>query len=184
MSWAIWITGRPGSGKSTIARRVAAALQARGVDVSLLEASAFCATILPGRVPTARELDIVHRALTYTACLLTRAGVPVIIDATAHRREWRDHARTAIGHFAEVQLVCPPELCGARERAARWTAGPEPRHAAPAGGEPELVVDYEHSLTAELTVDTEAQHVWAAVEHVVHLAEALHRHARRERPAS
>lgn len=184
MSWAIWITGRPGSGKSTIAQRVAAALQARGVGVIVLEAVAFCAALVPGRVPTAHELDIVHRALGYTACLLTRAGVPVIIDATAHRREWREHARTAIGHFAEVQLVCPPEICGARERAARWGGGTRPATASPAPPEPELVVDYEHSLTAELTVDTEAQHVWAAVEHVIHLAEALHRHARRERPAS
>lgn len=184
MSWAIWITGRPGSGKSTIARRVAAALEARGVTLSVLEASAFCAALIPGRVPTAHELDIVHRALTYTACLLTQAGIPVIIDATAHRREWRDHARSAIGHFAEVQLVCPPEICDARERAVRWTPGPPAASPSPAVTAPELVLDYEQSFTAELTVDTEAQHVWTAVEHVIHLAEVLHRHARRQRPAS
>ena len=37
MSWAIWITGPPGSGKSTIARAAASMLAADGVPVRVLE---------------------------------------------------------------------------------------------------------------------------------------------------
>ncbi len=37
MGWAIWITGPPGSGKTTLARGAAAALEARGIFVTVLE---------------------------------------------------------------------------------------------------------------------------------------------------
>ena len=178
MSWAIWITGRPGSGKSTIARQVATALERRGQRVAVLEASAFAAELVPGRSPSAHELDIVYRALIRTAAELTRAGVPVVIDATAHRRAWRELARDAIARFAEVQLVCPDEVCGAREQAARWSRVLSAAQGALAPAEPDIVLDYEYSLRAELTVDTEAQHVWTAVEGILGLIERLGETAR------
>ncbi len=174
MSWAIWITGRPGSGKSTLARQVAAALERRGERVAILEASAFAAEMVPERPPSAHEWDIVHRALIRVAGELTRAGVPVIIDATAHRRVWRELARAAIPRFAEIQLVCPDEICGAREQGVRWSQMVSPGHESLAPAEPEIVLDYEYSLRAELTVDTETQHVWSAAEGVLLLIERLH----------
>jgi adenylylsulfate kinase len=185
MSWAIWITGPPGSGKSTIAQNAVIALEKRGVTAVLLESAAFCAALVPARTPLEWELDIVYRALVYTAAVVTRAGIPVIIDATAPRREWRDMARASIPHFAEVQLVCPPEICGARERTARWSRTTLGAHRPdPAGPDPEIVLTYEHSLRAELTVDTQAQHVWTAVEHVLLLADRLVRKASSPRTAA
>ena len=175
MSWAIWITGRPGSGKSTLAHQVAAALGRREERVAILEASAFAAEMVPGRAPSAHEWDLVHRALIRTACELTRAGVPVIIDATAHRRDWREQARAAIPRFAEIQLVCPDEICGAREQAARWSEVLSAGQRRLAPDEPDFVLDYEYSLRPDLTVDTETQHVWRAVEGVLSLVERLRR---------
>jgi adenylylsulfate kinase len=177
VSWAIWITGRPGSGKSTLARQVAAALERRGERVAVLEASAFAGEIVPGRSPSGPEWDIVHRALIRAAAELTRAGVPVIIDATAHRREWRELARTAIPRFAEIQLVCPDELCGAREQSARWNQVLSAERGRLAPAAPDIVLDYEYSLRADLTVNTELQHVWSAVEGVLLLVERLHAEA-------
>ena len=181
MSWAIWITGRPGSGKSTIARQVAAALEQRGQRVALLEASAFAGEMIPGRPPSSHELDLVYRALICTAAELTRAGIPVVIDATAHRRAWRELARRAIARFAEVQLVCPDELCGAREQAVRWSRVLAPAPGALAPAEPDIVLDYEYSLQAELTVDTAVQHVWTAVEGILGLVDRL---ARAQQPGA
>jgi len=174
MSWALWITGRPGSGKTTIARQVAAALEKRGEQVVVLEAAECVTALIPDHAASSHELDIVHRALIYTAATLTLAGLPVIIDATAHRRAWRDLARATLHTFAEVQLVCGDATCGAREQAVRWrrmTSVVQGRSCL----EPDVIVDYEYSLGAELTVDTEAQHVWTAVEDVLLLVERLRR---------
>ena len=52
--------------------------------------------------------------------LLTDAGVSVIVDATAPRRVWREAARAMIPSFAEIQLLCPTDVCLERERAVRW----------------------------------------------------------------
>jgi adenylylsulfate kinase len=176
VSWVIWITGRPGSGKTTIAQEVAGALRRRGEQVAVLDANSLTAALVPGRAPSPLELDLIHRAIAYTASALAQAGVPAIIDATAPRRAWRDLAREVLNHFAEVQLVCPEAICGAREQSARWSGMFRVGTQKSAPSEPEMVLDYEYSLGADLTLDTEALHPWAAVEQVLSLVERLRRH--------
>jgi adenylylsulfate kinase len=182
VSWAIWITGRPGSGKTTIAQQVVACLRARGERVALLEASAIAAALVPERAPSAHELDLIHRAVVQAAAALVRAGVPVIIDATAPRRAWRDLARQTIAPFAEVQLTCPDAICGAREQAVRWRRVFTISQGTAAPADPDVVLDYEHSFRAELTVDTQIQPVSSAVADVLLLVERLRRDAQRPAP--
>ena len=173
MSWAIWITGRPGSGKTTLARAAAQALHERGVPVQVLELSTARKAMLGGHPETEHERDLVYRALAYAALAVTSAGVPVIVDATAPRRALREWARTLIPHFAEVQLVCSPEVCVVREQTARWHA--PSAEATLTATLPELAIDYEVSLRPELTLDTEVHERWAAVEEVLRLAQHLER---------
>ena len=172
MSWAIWITGRPGSGKTTLAGRVADALRDWPVAVAVLDVARARRAMVGRDWVAGAEEEMVHRAVAYAATLLTRAGVAVVIDATAPRRAWRDEAREWITHFAEVQLICPPEVCVERERAARWQ---------PAGGAPEaapdLALDYEESLHPELRLHTHVPGLVSAVEEVLRLAARLHRAA-------
>ena len=96
MSWAIWITGPPASGKSTLARAVAEALTRDGGRACVLELDAMRRVVTPTPTYTDTERDLVYRALVWLASTLVDAGVPVIVDATAHRREWRDLARAVI----------------------------------------------------------------------------------------
>lgn len=186
MSWAIWITGLPGSGKSTLAWSTADALAARGIPVRVLELDAVRRFLCADRPESEPAREIIHRALAYTAKLLTEAGVSAIVDATAPRRAWRAMARSLIARFAEVQLVCPRELCIERERAVRWQLGgrapvqaPARSGAAPAAAAPDLGFDYEHSLRPELILHTDVQDLWRAVEDVVQL---VHRLRHREAP--
>lgn len=170
--WAIWITGRPGSGKSTIATRVAEVLRERGARVRLLDLAPVQRFLLGGEPGGEAEQDIVHRALAYAAKLLTEAGVSVIVDATAARRAWRDAARALIPCFAEIQLLCPFEVCLERERAVRWGLTFETT-AAPATAKPDMAIDYEEATRPDLAIRTDVYDVHAAAERVLSVIRQL-----------
>jgi adenylylsulfate kinase len=176
VSWAIWITGRPGSGKSTVARATATRLAEAGEPVAHLELDAMRAVFTPHPAYTETERELVYRALVFAALSLVDAGIPVIVDATAHRRAWRDLARASIRRFAEVQLDCPPEVAEARERTRPAGAAPRDIYAgaaAPGATVPGVNVPYERALAPELTVDTAAEDVWSAGARVSALALTL-----------
>jgi adenylylsulfate kinase len=178
MSWVIWITGLPGSGKTTLAAAVAEALEARGIRVRHLDVAEVENALLGGPARSELERELVHRALAYTAKSLSESGVPVVVDATASRRSWREMARAMIPHFAEVQLLCPPDVCGDRERMVRWRRqAPTPPRAGSglASPEPEIVLSYEYSLHPDLTLHTDARDVWGTVNELLGLALRLDR---------
>jgi hypothetical protein len=83
-------------------------------------------------------------------------------------------ARDLLAPFAEVELVCPPDVCRTRERAVRWNIVPCPGPARPTGG-PELGFDYAPPAAADLTVNTDALDTWAATDAVLGLIARLQR---------
>jgi adenylylsulfate kinase len=170
--WVLWITGLPGSGKTTLAARAAEALTRRGLPVRYLSWDDFRGAVGPGGPRSEPENEILHRALVVTAMLLADAGVRVIVDATAPRRRWRALARRLIPRFAEVQLRCPQATCAEREIRRRWSApAAEP-------ATPEIVLAYEEASTPELVLDTDARAVEVCVQEIVRLAWGLERGAR------
>ena len=172
MSWVIWIEGLPGSGKTTLARKVAGALAVDGVGVEVLDYADVAETIGVPVSPAPMEIDAVYRALVASAVALAAAGHPVIVAATTSRRAWRSLARRHIARFAEVELLCEPELAAARERAARWRLTPEWR-AGRHSGTPEMVLDYEAALSAELTLRTDSIDAATAAREITRLARRL-----------
>lgn len=175
---AIWITGRPGSGKTSLAHRVADSLSAHGIPARVLEFGALSRFLLDGSPTSDAGREIVHRALRYATKLLAEAGVTVLVDDTAPRRAWREAARALIPRFAEVQLLCPTEICVERERAARWElAAPfrTVRGLPTAEAAPDMRFDYEESLRPDLMVRTDVHDPWSAAELVLHLIRRLNR---------
>lgn len=171
---AIWLTGLPGSGKSTIAE----GLLMRDPALTVLSMDSLRKLITPAPTYSDAERDIVYRAIVAMAGQLTALGHDVLIDATGNRRLWRDLARTHIPRFAEVYLRCPVEICMTRESSRKET------HHAPAGiyrkgaegcPVPGLTAPYEEPLDPELALDTQgdAPNVDVEVEAVMRLIDKM-----------
>lgn len=124
-AFAVWVTGLPASGKSTIARALVSALAARGLDAALLESDVLRGVLTPHARYDVEEREVFYRQLAYIGVLLTKHGVPVIFDATANRRVYRDDARRQIPGFLEVYVECPLEICMSRDPKSIYQAGHE-----------------------------------------------------------
>lgn len=147
-AFVVWLTGLPASGKSTVRRALVGQLTARGVRPAVLESDALRDALTPDASYAPAERDLFYRCIVLTARLLAEHGVPVIIDATAHRRAWRDAARAALPRFAEIFVSTPLEVCMARDPKGIYRAGLEKS----AGHVPGLHEPYEPPLNAELTI--------------------------------
>ncbi|HDZ00237.1 MAG TPA: adenylyl-sulfate kinase [Nitrospirae bacterium] len=156
MAFVIWITGLPGSGKST----VALAVKEKIPDAVILRMDEFRKIVTPVPAYSDEEREHVYRALVYTAKTLYNLGHNVIIDATGNRKSWRQLARELIPDYYEIYLKCPLVLCMEREKTRLNT------HAAPTGiyekakagrPVPGINVPYEEPEKPELIVDTEKE---------------------------
>jgi adenylylsulfate kinase len=180
MSWAVWITGLPGSGKSVIAATTAEMLEAWDCPVVVLELDQIRRVITPHPTYSDAEREAVYRALVHIGAGLVDAGIPVIFDATAHRRAWRDLARAAIKEFAEVQLMCPLEICRQREAARVGSHAPSGiynRAGRPGSRVPGVDVNYELARSPELMLDTKDLSVEAAAAAIVAMVTTRFLHA-------
>jgi adenylylsulfate kinase len=111
----VWITGLPASGKSTVAAAVVTQLAARGINLAVLESDELRKIFTPEPRYDEKERDTFYRQMVYVGALLVRHGVPVLFDATANRRAYRDLARKQIRQFLEVYVDSPLETCTARD---------------------------------------------------------------------
>jgi adenylylsulfate kinase len=91
----------------------------------VLESDALRPIFSPHPTYTDEERDIFYSQLVYVGTLLIQHGVPVIFDATANRRRYREHARKEIPRFLEVYVECPLETCMARDPKGIYHRGRE-----------------------------------------------------------
>ena len=105
--WALWFTGLPGCGKSTIARAVHAALASQGWDVDMLIMDERRKHYFHTPAYSAEERARAYELFAHEAAELVAQGRGVILDATAHRLAMRERAREMIPRFAEALVRCP-----------------------------------------------------------------------------
>ena len=166
-SFAVWLTGLPASGKSTVARALAAELDGRGIRAAVLESDAVRREIASDAGYGEAARDAFYATLAYIARVLVLHGVPVIVDATANRRAYRDRARAAIPPFLEVYVRCPLAVCQARDPKGIYRRGA----AGAAQDVPGVSAPYEPPLTPEVVVDGEKDDPAAAAREIVSVLE-------------
>ena len=166
----IWITGLPGSGKSTIAD----AVKQKHPDFMILRMDDLRKIVTPQPTYSEAEREMVYRGIIYMARILSELNHAVIIDATGHMRRWRDLARETLPSFMEVYLKCSLETCRQREEQRAET------HGAPKGiyqkGKagwpvPGVTVPYEETPSPEVVIDAEKIMAEDAAELIVRFIE-------------
>jgi adenylylsulfate kinase len=147
--FAVWITGLPASGKSSITRELTKKLIARGVPVAVLESDEMRKILTPEPTYSEKEREQFYRALVLIGELITRSGMNVIFDATANLRDYRDHARSLIKKFVEVYVDCTLEVCMKRDPKGIYKSAASGKAATVPG----VQASYEPPLHPEITLN-------------------------------
>jgi adenylylsulfate kinase len=168
LAFAIWITGLPASGKSTIVTALKPKLEGLGLTVEVLESDEVRRVITPIPTYSEAERDLFYRALAFIGQKLVAHGVTVVFDATASRRIYRDFARSVIPRFIEVALECPLTTCMERDRKGTYRKGQRGESLTVPG----LQSPYEAPIKPDLRIDTTSTPSGAAAGQIVDLVKA------------
>ena len=159
--FAIWITGLPASGKSTISGALVAKLKRRGVAVAVLESDVLRRVLGHGYDEAGRASF--YDAMTWIGSLLVRNGVSVVFDATANKRAFRERARREIVDFIEVWVDTPLEVCMERDPKGIYGAAREGK----ADAVPGLQDAYEPSDKPDIVVHGDSEDPEAAADRII-----------------
>jgi adenylylsulfate kinase len=111
----LWFTGLSGAGKTTLARAVERHLKASGRKVEILDSDIARTHLSKGLGFSREDRNTNIRRIAFVCKLLTRNDIVSIAAVISPYREARDWARQEIGHFVEVYIRCPIEVCRLRD---------------------------------------------------------------------
>ena len=157
----VWLTGLPGSGKTTIARQLEPELRKLGWPVEVLDGDEIRQNLSKGLGFSREDRETHLKRVTYVAKLLSRNGVAVIAAFISPYRNIREYARKETMNFVEVFVKCSVEACAKRDPKGLYKkassgqikdlTGPQDLYEDPL--QPDLVVDTER-LNLRESVDT------------------------------
>ena len=161
----IWITGLPGSGKSTISR-----LLSRRINAEWLRLDEIRKIITPEPSYTHEEKLIVYRSLAFIAGYLAKKGFRVVVDATDETGEGRRTLRKIVRDIKVVQLECSKEERIKREEERKDSAGVRELYERALRGEIRLAgvnAPYKKEESPAVMINTEEKSPDEAVEMIV-----------------
>jgi adenylylsulfate kinase len=164
-SFALWITGLPASGKSAVAAQLVRLFRERDIEPAVLESDALRRVFSEAPSYDDAGRQYFYTAVAFIAATLVSRGIPVIVDATANRRAYRDRARRTIARFAEVYVDCPLEVCMRRDPKGLY------RHALddPENRMPGLGAAYEPPEHPDIVIRGDAEPPEIAARHIMEM---------------
>jgi adenylylsulfate kinase-like enzyme len=127
VSWTVWLTGPPASGKSAIARELVERLRGEGTAAVWLESDAMRRILAPEAGYAPEERDAFYAVLADLAAHLSAQGLDVVVDATAPRRAHRLRLRERVPDLLEVLVDAPLSVREARDPKALYRRAREGR---------------------------------------------------------
>lgn len=114
MACVVWLTGLSGAGKSSIAQVLVDSLNIRGNVVEWLDGDDIRKIFPSTGFDETSRIEHIKR-VGFTASLLERHGVTVIVSLISPHRTARGFSRMLCQHFVEVYVDCPFEECAKRD---------------------------------------------------------------------
>jgi adenylylsulfate kinase len=149
----VWLTGLPGSGKTTIAQKLLHELRARNLKVEIFDGDEVRRNLSKGLGFSKEDRDTHNKRIIYVCSLLTRNGVNAIVSLISPYRSTRRYARENLPNFVEVYLKCSIRECIRRDPKGLYNkalageitnmTGIQDPYEEPSN--PELVLDTEHN---------------------------------------
>lgn len=149
--FALWLTGRPASGKTTLAYEIRRKLNAAGIHCVIIDSDELRRVLTPEPSYSPEERDWFYGTVGHLAKWLADSGVNVLIAATANRRAYRDAARARISRFAEVHVRCALNECRRRDPKGLYAKSAANEIA----GLPGIGSEFEEPINPEVVVDTD-----------------------------
>ena len=165
LAFALWLTGPPASGKSTIAKALVSELERGGVKVQILESDSLREILTPHPSYTEGEREHFYRVLSYIGSLLWRNGVNVIFDATANREVYRQYVAQLIPGLKVVFVTCSLETRQSRDLKGLYKAAGDGKITTLPG----FQVAFEEPHHPDLTINTDKESPAEAAKRILHL---------------
>jgi adenylyl-sulfate kinase len=107
--FALWFTGLPCSGKTTLAKNVEEILLERGLPVEIFDGDEIRTNLTKGLGFSKEDRDTNIRRVGYVCKLLARNHVVAIAAVISPYQAIRDEVRQSVGRFVEVFVDAPLE---------------------------------------------------------------------------
>ena len=153
----VWMTGLPGSGKTTLAKIIETRLKSRGLPVEVFDGDEVRKNLSSDLGFSKRDRELHAKRVAYVSKLLSRNGVIAIVALISPYREFRENARKDIPDFVEVYVKASIETCARRDPKGLYKkaqmgeikdlTGPQDPYEEPLS--PEILVDTENSTQEE-----------------------------------
>lgn len=168
-SCAIWITGLPASGKTTIANLLSDYLRAKNMPSIILDGDEMRRTISKdlGFSPDDRREH--NRRVIEVAKLLVKNGITAIIPLISPYRITRETARKEIPNFVEVYAKASLDTCMKRDPKGLYKKAQKGEIQNMTG----LQSPYEEPETPEIILDTEKQTPQQCIDTIIKKLENL-----------
>jgi adenylylsulfate kinase len=174
----LWLTGLPGSGKSSLANLAAEELRRRGHRVEILDGDEVRTHLSKDLGFSKADRDANIRRIGYVCKLLSRNGIVAITAAISPYRETRDEVRREHEKFVEVYVKCSLEKLVERDDKGLYAKALKGEIPFFTG----VSDPYEEPLRPELVIETDRekiedglQRLLATLEDLGFIAKALER---------
>jgi len=160
----IWLTGLPGSGKTTISKALLPRLRECRVSAESLDGDVVRRELSPELGFGKADRELHAKRVVYLCKLLSRNGVGSVVSLISPYRSFRAYARSEIGDsFYEVYVKCSLHTCIKRD--------PKGLYKKALAGEIKDLTGlqdvYEEPENPELVVQSELQTVNEIVENII-----------------